>query len=174
MSDAVTGLVRLLHIFSAVTWVGGAFLWSMLIAPRLLRDGPPPIRRPVAEAVIPAITRFFQIAAVLALASGIVLVGMIWGWGDYFDAFQAPDGYGSALAIGALAAIGMAIVGLGVIAPTGKKMLATMQGIQGAPTPAQQAELAALGKKSGMLGMVVVLFGSVALVGMVWAVNVIR
>lgn len=174
MSDAITGLVRLIHIFFAVAWVGGVFFWSMLIAPRLLRDGPPPIRRPVAEAVIPAITRFFKVSAVLALASGIVLVGMIWGWAKYFDAFQAGGGYGPALSIGALAAIGMAIVGFGIVAPTGQKMLATMQGIQGPPTPAQQAELAALGKKSGMMGMVVTALGSIAIVGMVWAVNAIR
>lgn len=174
MSDAITGVVRVVHMLSAVTWVGGAFLWGMLIAPRVLARGPPAIRRPFAEAVIPAMTRFFMIAGVLTLLSGIVLVGMIFGWGDYFDAFEGANGYGVALTLGALAGIAMAIVGFGMSAPTGAKMLRAMQGVQGPPTEAQQAQMAALGKKLGILGMTTILLGTIAVIGMAWAVNVAR
>lgn len=173
MSDAATGLVRLLHILSAVTWVGGAFFWSMVIAPRVLQRGPPAIRRPFAEAVIPAITRFFQISGGLAILSGILLVGMIWGWGNFADAFQG-GAYGTWLGIGAVSAIAMAIVGFGIVAPAGRRLLATMQTVNGPPTEAQQAQLAALGKRIGMMGMLVVLFGTLAIVGMTLAVNVVR
>lgn len=177
MADMVTGLVRLVHIFSAITWVGGAFLWSMVVAPRVLRDGPPAIRRPFAEAVIPAITRFFQIAGGLAILSGLVLVGMIWGWSDYFAVFQpgsaAPATYGMWLGLGATSAIAMAIVGFGIVSPTAKKLLATMQSVNGPPTQAQQDQLAALGKKIGMMSGLVMLFGSLAIVGMAFAVNTV-
>lgn len=174
MSDAITGLVRVVHMLTSVMWVGGAFLWSMLIAPRILKNGPPAIRRPFAEAIIDPITNFFRIVGGLALASGIVLVGMIWGWGSYFSAFEASGGYGPALALGVLGATAMAIVGFGIVAPTAQKMLATMKTINGPPTDAQQAQMGAIGKKMGKMSMLVMLFGTIAIIGMAWAVNVAR
>lgn len=174
MSDAITGIVRVIHIVTAVAWVGGALLWGNVIAPRVLAKGPPAIRRPFAEAVIPAMSRYYAIVGSLAILSGILLVGMIWGWDDYFGAFQAPGGYGAALGIGAVAAIGMAIVGFGIAMPTGAKLLAAMQRASGPPTPEQQAELGALGKRMGILGVTVVALGTIAMIGMAWAVNVVR
>lgn len=178
MSDAVTGLVRVLHILTSATWLGGVFLWSMVVAPRVLKNGPPAIRRPFAEAVFPAITNFFRVAGISALVTGFLLVGMIWGWGDYFAVFQpdgpAAAGYGASLGLGTVAAIGMAIVGFGIVWPTAKKMVTTMQSMNDPPTPAQQTEMAAIGKKIGMMSMVTVVFGTIAIVAMAWAVNVYR
>lgn len=173
VSDAITGLVRIVHIVTSVAWVGGALLWGNVVAPRVLARGPPAIRRPFAEAVIPAMTRYYKIVASLAILSGLLLVGMIWGWEDYSGAFQA-GAYGMSLGIGAVAAIAMAIIGFGIIAPAGKKMIATMQSINGPPTPEQQAQLAALGKKVGIMSMLVMGFGTLAAIAMAWAVNVIR
>jgi len=53
-------------------------------------------------------------------------------------------------------------------------MLAAMQTINAPPTPAQQEQMGALGKKMGMMSMGVMLFGRVAIIGMAWAVNAIR
>jgi len=173
MSDAVTGVVRLVHIVTAIAWVGGALLWSNVVAPRVLARGPPAIRLPFAQAVIPAMTRYYQIVAGLAIASGFVLVGMIWGWADYFAPFQTGT-YGIALGFGTVSAIAMAVIGFGIIAPAGKKMIVAMQGASAPPTPAQQAELGAIGKKLGILGMVVMTLGTLAAVGMALAVNAVR
>lgn len=176
MSDGITGVVRVIHILSSVAWVGGALLWGNIIAPRIMKKGPPAIRRPFMEAVLPAMTRYYMIVAGLAIVSGLVLVGLIWGWGDYFGAFmdKTPSGYGAWLGIGATSAIAMAIVGFGIIAPTGKKMLAAMAKITGPPTDAQQAELGVLGKKVGMMSMLVMVFGTLAALAMALAVNVVR
>ncbi|HET6403344.1 MAG TPA: hypothetical protein VFH78_01750 [Candidatus Thermoplasmatota archaeon] len=175
MADAITGIVRVIHIVTSVAWVGGALLWGNIIAPRVLQRGPPQIRRPFAEAVIPAMTRYYMIVASLAILSGLVLVGQIWGWGNYGQAFQEPTGgYGLWLGIGAVSAIVMAIIGFGIIAPTGKKLVAFMGTMNGPPTPEQQAQLGAMGKKLGIMGMLVMLFGTVAAVGMAMAVNVFR
>ena len=173
MSDALTGIVRLVHIFSAVAWLGGVFLWNMVIGPRVMAKGPPQIRAPFAQAVVPAMTRFYMIAGILAILSGFVLVGQIGGWGGYFDTFSA-GAYGAALGFGALMAIAMAVVGFGFTAPAGKKLLELMTSMKGPPTAEQQAELAARGKKMGILGMLAMLFGTLALAGMVWAVNTVR
>ncbi|HUR69006.1 MAG TPA: hypothetical protein VM370_07140 [Candidatus Thermoplasmatota archaeon] len=173
MSDALTGVIRVIHIASAVAWVGGALLWGNVIAPRVMARGPPQIRRPFAEAVIPAMTRYYMIVGPLSILSGLVLIWRLYPT-DYFSAFQVGGGYGPALAIGALSAILMAIVGFGVIAPTGKKLLAAMGAASTPPTGEQQAELGALGKRIGMMSMLVILFGTIAMFGMAWAVNAVR
>ena len=173
MADAVTGVVRVIHILTGVMWVGGALIWGMVIAPRVLRDGPPAMRRPFAETVVPAISRYQMIVASLAILSGLVLVGMVWGWGDYFGAFQAGT-YGAALGIGAVAAIAMAIVGFGIIAPTAKKLVAAMQAASAPPTPEQAANLGAIGKKIGMMSGMVLLLGTITAIAMAVAVNTIR
>ena len=173
MHDPLAAVVRVIHIVTAVAWVGGALLWGNIIGPRVMARGPPAIRRPFAEAVIPAMTRYYQIVASLAIVSGFVLVGQVNGWGDYFGVFRSGQ-YGLWLGLGALSAIAMAVVGFGIIAPTGKKMLAAMAKINGPPTDAQQAELGALGKKVGMMSMLVMAFGTLTALAMALAVNVVR
>lgn len=173
MHDPLAAVVRVIHIVTAVAWVGGALLWGNIIGPRVMAKGPPQIRRPFAEAVIPAMTRYYIVVASLAIVSGFVLVGQVNGWSDYFGVFMGGQ-YGLWLGLGVVSAIAMAIVGFGIIAPTGKRMLAAMAQIQGPPTGAQQAELGAMGKKLGMMGMLVMVFGTVATIGMALAVNVVR
>jgi len=170
-------VIRFLHILSGVTWVGGAFLYSMVIAPRVLQRGPPPIRRPFLEAVLEPVTRYFYVAGVMTILTGFLVMGGIWGFDNISTQFQR-SGYGTALGIGVIAALGMAAIGFGVIAPTGKKLLARMQampapapGTPAAPPPPEvQAEMAAMGKRIGMMSMLVVLLGTVALGAMAWAV----
>lgn len=174
MSDGITGIVRIVHIVSAIAWVGGALLFGNIIGPRVLQRGPPTLRKPFLEAVLAAMTRYYMIVGPLAILSGLVLVGQLWGWGSYADAFQAPGGYGLWLGIGAISAIVMAIVGFGVIAPTGKKLLAAMSKMTGPPTDAQQAELGAMGKKIGISSMLVMVFGTLTAISMALAVNVVR
>lgn len=177
MSDTLTWVVRYVHIFSAVMWLGATMLFSMLIAPRVLRDGPPAIRRPFLEAVLGPLTRYFGIAAGLTMLSGFVLIGQLYGYANVGDAFQLKaNGYGTALGIGVTSAILMAIVGFGVVSRTGAKILATMQAMPAGapPSPEKQAEMMAMGKRLGMFSMLTVLLGAIALGGMVWAVNAIR
>lgn len=178
MSDVLTGLVRFVHIISAVTWLGATMLFSMLIAPRVLRDGPPMMRRPFLEAILVPLTRYFAISSTLTIVFGFLLIGQIFGYTHVGDAFQVK-GYGLALGIGVVAAFAMAAIGFGVVGPTAKKMLGMMQAMPapapggGAP-PAPPAEMMALGKRMGMMSMLTVLLGAIALGGMVVAVNYVR
>lgn len=180
MADALTWVFRFVHIASAVTWVGGAALWTMIIAPNVLQRGPPPLRRPFLEATLAKVTRFFISSAILTILTGLVLMGVLVSWENLIDVFQGggdyPPSYGIALGIGLVASVIMAIEGTAIIQPTGKKLLATMQSVPpGAlPSPETQAQLAALGKKVGIAGMTTMVLGFVALGAMVWAVNVVR
>lgn len=181
MADVFMWFIRFLHIFSGVMWIGGAFLWGMIIAPNVLKRGPPPIRRPFLEAVLARFTRYMMIGSVLTILTGFWVMGLIVGFANISETFQTGE-YGIALGIGTLAALVMAVEGFAIIAPTGKRMLQTMQTIPvpapGAPpTPPSaevQAQLAALGKKLGIASMTTLFLGTLALGAMAWAVNVQR
>lgn len=177
MADALVWFIRFVHIFSGVMWIGGAFLWGMLIAPTVLQRGPPMIRRPFLEAVLAKFTRYMIIAGALTILSGFLVLGGIWGFDQIGATFQR-GGYGLALGIGAVAAIVMYVEGWFVIKPTGEKLLKLMQSMPaptpGSPPPQPPAELAALGKKLGIASMTTLLLGTIALGAMAWAVNVYR
>ena len=172
MADALTWSLRFLHILAGTSWVGGAFLWSMVIAPRLVKNGPPAIRRPVMEALEGAVPRFFIGSGSATIVLGILLLGQIAGWDKFFTVLQSGS-YGTALGLGLVLAILMLGVGLTVIIPTSKKFLAIMQAMPPGqpPSPETQAKLAALGKKMGIASMSTILLGTIILGTMTWAVN---
>jgi hypothetical protein len=152
----------------------------MVVAPRLMKNGPPAIRKPVLEALVEALPRYFAITGGTTMLFGILLVGTMFGWDKFGAVFQGSAGYpaagggGAALGLGFLLAILMLFVGFGVIKPTTVKMLKVMQSVQGPPTPEVQARLAALGKRTGIAGMALVLMGTLAIFAMTWAVNTVR
>jgi uncharacterized membrane protein len=181
MASTMVWVLRFLHILSGVAWVGGAFIWSMVVAPRLLARGPPPIRRPVLEALIEAVPRYFYASGGATIFFGVLLLGTMFGW-DAFASTLQSGGYGYALGAGIVLAILMLLEGVFVITPTAKKLLSLMQSLPapapGAPPspppPAVQAQLAALGKKMGIASMTNVLLGTLAVGAMTWAVNYVR
>lgn len=177
MADTFDWVIRFIHIVSGVMWVGGAFLWGMIIAPNILQRGPPMIRRPFLEAVLAKVTRYFIISGSLTIVTGFWVMGLLNGWDRMGSVFHESS-YGIALGVGVLAALIMMVLGLFVIAPAGKKLLALMQTMPaptpGAPPAAPPPELPALGKKIGIASMASMLLGFIALGAMAWAVNVVR
>lgn len=175
MADWAAWVIRFLHILSGVIWVGGAFLWGMVIAPNVLQRGPPPLRRPFLEAALAPFTRVMIVSGGITILTGFWTMGILVGFGSIADVFQQAP-YGVALGVGAVMAILMYLEGLFVIMPTGKKLLATMQAVPPGqpPSEATQKELAALGKKIGIASMTSLLMGTIALGAMAWAVNVVR
>lgn len=182
MSSTIVWVLRFLHILAGVSWVGGAFLWSMVIAPRLLARGPQPIRRPVLEALIDAVPRFFAGSGIATIVFGVLLVGAIAGWANFFSTFTDTGGYGDALGVGLVLALVALVVGFAVITPTAKRMLAVLQslpapapGAPPAPPPASvQQELQALGRRLGIASMMTVVLGTIIVGAMAWAVNYVR
>lgn len=178
-------VIRFLHITAGVAWVGGAVIWSMVIAPRLMQRGPPAIRRPVLEALIEALPRYFYTTGGATIVLGVTFLGVKYGWGNVLAVFQgtyAGTSYGYALGAGLLLAVGMLAIGYFVITPTSHQMLDMMKsmptpapGTPPSPPPADvQAKMGALGKKMGMASMLNVLLGVLAVAAMTWAVNQVR
>lgn len=177
MAEVFTWFIRFVHVFAGVMWVGGAFLWGMIIAPNVLQRGPPVIRRPFLEAVLAKMTRYMIIAGSLTILSGFWVMGLIVGWDGVSEAFQMP-GYGIALGVGVVAALAMFALGLFVTMPAGHRLLEVLRSMPapapGAPPAAPPAEVAQLGKKLGIVGLSSMLLGTVAIGAMVWAVNHVR
>ena len=177
MADAFTWVIRFVHIFSGVMWVGGIFLWGMVIAPAILRRGPPMIRRPFLEAVLGRIMRYFTIAGSLTIVSGFWVMGLIVGFDRIGDTFETGS-YGIGLGVGVVAALAMMAIGLGVTAPAGRRLLAAMQAmpapVPGAAPAQPPAQIVALGKRIAIASMSTLLLGVVALGAMAWAVNAVR
>lgn len=177
MADAFAWFIRFLHIFSGVMWVGGAFLWGMIIAPNVLQRGAPMIRRPFLEAVLSKYTRYMIIAASLTIITGFWTLGILQGYDRIGDAFQ-EGAYGMALGIGTVAALIMFVVGMFVLKPSGEKLLKLMQSMPapapGAAPAAPPAEISALAKRLGIASMATLLLGTLALGAMAWAVQEVR
>lgn len=181
MGDAFSWAMRFAHVTFGVMWVGGLSLWTMLIAPNVLQRGPPAIRRPFLEAVLARFTRYMIIASLGTIVTGLWVMGLIVGFANITSTFQA-GAYGTALGIGFVASILMAIGGFGIVAPAGRELLETMRAMPapapGAPpappAPETQAKLAALGKRIGIVSLANLALGFIALGAMAWAVNLFR
>lgn len=169
MADVFTAIIRYVHIYTAVMWVGGIFLWSMLIAPSLARRVPPQAAGPVMRTIVPRLTNYFTIAGVAAILSGMWLIYQLWGSMGAGFGPDTPRGYGIAMTLGLLGALTMIVIALAYIKPAAKKMLAFPPPQPGAAPP---AELPALQKRLMIGGMVNMLLGTLVLAAMVWAVNV--
>lgn len=62
-----------LHIFFAMAWLGGGFLFGFFIAPRLTKL-PLPASRAFTVSVVPPVVRFFQAVAPLTVIFGLGLL----------------------------------------------------------------------------------------------------
>jgi len=181
MGDTVSWLIRFAHILFGVAWVGGSFLWGMIIAPNVLQRGPPMIRRPFLEAVLAKFTRFMIIGSLGTIITGFWVMGLIVGFPNIGSVFSTGT-YGYALGVGVVCAVIMALEGFLVIKPAGAELLKTMQSVPapapGAPpappSPEVQAKLAGLGKKIGIASMTNLALGTIALGAMAAAVNLFR
>ncbi len=172
MVDVAQLLVRFLHVMSGVMWVGGISLWSMVIAPSVMRRAPPPIRGPFLVHVLPRLTRYLTISGAVTIVTGLWTMGLIYGWSNLSSVFK-DTGAGIALGVGLGLGIAMFVVGLAIVQPTAGRLLGMMQKMpaaaapQGPPPP----ELVTLGKRVAVWGMVNLLLGFAALGAMAFAAS---
>ena len=172
MADASHLVIRFIHILSGVVWVGGIFLWSMIIAPALAKGVTPQVRGPVMQALIPRISRYFGIAGPLTILTGLWTMGLIVGFDGIVPAFRGGE-WGIALGAALVITLVMLVIAFGIVIPAGKRMLQMMPKPGAAPPPAgpPPPEMMALGKRLMMAAMANMLLGTLALLTMVWAVT---
>ncbi len=112
-----------LHIVAASAWLGGNLM--SLLVPGLLAPGGPPVMLALGRANLVLSRLFFIPAALLTLVTGIWLVVLVdYGWGDTF------------VTVGFTAVLVIAFGSMGVLVPTGRKMVAAMEAGDGATAQA--------------------------------------
>lgn len=156
-------VLRLVHLFSAMLWVGATFTVVLFISETARALGPD------AQKFMSHFTLRSRFQPVIASVSGLtVLSGLLM----YYHLFGwlAPlnTGPGLALTIGALA--GLAAMGVGIrmsITTNQMRRLANeMQAKGGKPKPEQLGLMAQLQEKMGKLGATNAVLMTIALAGM--------
>lgn len=69
----LTTVLAVLHVFSAIGWLGGGLLFGFVIGPRLAKLSRPASREFVLG-VVPGILRFFQVIAGATILFGLLLL----------------------------------------------------------------------------------------------------
>lgn len=158
-------ILRIIHIFSGVLWVGAAFFNVMFVQPSVRAVGADGQKVNQFMVQKTRLTSYVYGTATLNILSGLVLYYILSGFRLSF----ILSGYGLVLTIGALAgAISWVIVVFmvrGVFSQMGAlgKMIQT-QG--GPPTPEQTGEMQALGARLTALGNYGLYFMAIAVLGM--------
>jgi hypothetical protein len=168
--DLLMVVLRLLHIFSGVFWVGSMFLMVQYIQPTMeatAPEGPKFVRQMMGPG---GLTSALAGASGLAVLSGIVMYGLI------FDGRMAFDsGYGVMLSIGGLAGLAALIVGFVFQNRSSRRLAAIGREIEaaaGPPSAEQMAELAYHSARLSQGARLTVLLLVIALIGMSTAQDV--
>ena len=140
-------LLRLIHIGAGVFWVGGALAMNLFVAPTLRATGD--AGRQFAGHLMGQ-TRFSAMmtySAIASIVAGFLLYGIDSNW---FTSDWQSSGPGIGFGIGALfALIGMVT---GIMNGNNNRAMGRLGAqVQGRPTPAQAAQLAAIQKQQGWL-----------------------
>jgi len=162
--DALAALLRIVHIFSGVAWVGGVLFMVAFVSPAARAAGP--TAGPFMGSLLlkTRLVTFFPLAGGLTVLSGLALYG-------YFGYFRAPFvtlGW-SMLTIGVAAGLLAFGQGMGSSAPKAKRMkeLASIAAAKPGPPPPEVAnEMAQLSVKLDRSARVTLVLMVITLLGM--------
>jgi uncharacterized membrane protein len=157
-------LLRLLHIFGGVFWVGAAGTHILFIEPAARATKPESGRFMQALMVRQRLPISISISSWITIISGLLLY---WRGSSGFQISWITSSMGLAFTISALAAFLSFFIGMLVLGPTAKKMGAISQGIgPGGPTDEQRRSLGDLEARMHSAGKVDLVFLVIALLGM--------
>ncbi len=158
-------VLRVIHIFSGVFWVGFAFFNIGFLQPTVKATGPE------GQKTMQYLTRKTRLlSTVYATATLTMLSGLIMYWillGFRLSVFLS--GYGAVLTIGSIAGVIAWIFAVVVIRGIFNQMQTIGQEIQAQgspPTPEQETQMHALVARLGRVGQVSLVFLVIALLGM--------
>lgn len=159
-------VLRLIHIFSGVFWVGTAFFMGRFLFPTVSEMGE--VGGQFMDRLVNG-TRLDQampVASILTVLSGLL---MYWPVSGGLNLAWITSGTGVALTVGALAGVAAFLDGLLRISPVVKRMetlSAQVKAAGGPPSPEQARELKALQNRAMKLNDHSIILLVVALLGM--------
>ncbi len=161
-------VLRIIHIFSGVFWVGFAIFNIFFLQPAVQATGPE------GQKTMQYLTRKTRLlttiyaAATLTMLSGLIMYWILSGFRLSFFG----SGYGIVLTIGSIAGVIGWIFAVVVIRGIFNQMQtigAAIQAQGAPPTPEQAAQMQALVARLGKVGRVALVFLVIALLGMATA-----
>jgi len=162
MNFLMIGL-RVIHIFSAVAWVGGNFL-LVLVVSRGLQSLGPEAGKFMGGLIGPGrMTQYLSITGVLTALSGL---WMYWLVSGHLDHGWLTSGSGVVLTVGAVAGILAWLHGAFALGPIARRMGELSKQMGERPAPEQQAEMQSLRERQATNSVVSIIIMSVAVIGM--------
>jgi uncharacterized membrane protein len=167
--DIIITLLRILHVFGAVFWVGGGLFFLSVIAPTVRDAGPDGGKFMQAVARSGRLGRMFAIASGTTFLSGLILYPLL----NYHS--NLGNLKVITLSIGAVFGLLAFLHGLFVSGRMARQLTAMAQGMaghQGPPPPEKLQAMQALGAKQGEAAVHSVIMTSLALLFMAAAQTV--
>jgi uncharacterized membrane protein len=164
--DFLVLILRLIHIFGAVFWAGGAFFLVSFIEPTAIKTEEAGQKFMQHLGLKTGLSASMGGASFLTLISGLILYYLLFN-NDFGSVMQS--GYGISLSLGALFGILAWASGLyfqGRSSIRMKALSGEMAAAGGPPTPEQLAAMAALAKQMSLGGRISALLLTLALIGM--------
>jgi uncharacterized membrane protein len=163
--DSYMVILRIVHIFSGVFWVGSTFLLVGYIAPTVAATGDAGRAFMSHFALKTGFSPAMAVTGTLTTIAGLVMYEEIFG----FRTNALNSGYGLAISIGALAGILALISGFVFQFYSITKMKAINREVEasgGPPSPDQITELGRHGERVALGGRIGIILMTIALLGM--------
>lgn len=169
MNTTLILILRTIHIFAGVLWVGSAVLYLFFIEPSIKAIGPAApkfIESFIGRRRYPM---YMGMVSLLTVLAGAVLY---WNTSGGLNFNWIKTGPGIGFTIGSVVSIGVFFMGMTMMSPRGERMSALGKEIGmngGAPTPEQAAEMEKLEQELAILERVDFVLLTIALLTMATA-----
>ena len=166
LGTIVVTLLRIIHIFAAVTWVGGGIFVVSVLAPTVAEAGADGGRFMLHMARLGRMANVLTGAAVTTVLAGAIL---FWPTSGGLNQVYLKSPNGITLTVGAIFGILALLHGAFATGPATRRMGALAQDIigrQGPPAPEQLQQAQALGAKIIALSTQSLIMGAIALLCM--------
>jgi uncharacterized membrane protein len=163
IATLVITLLRIIHIFGAVTWIGGAIFMASVLGPTVRAAGPEGGRFMMRMASFGQLSRVLTIASISTVTAGLLLYYYFSGG---LQATWISSAHGITLTVGGIVGILALLHGIFVSGRSAAKMKLVADQIlatQGPPAPELLKEAQMLGAKLGRGAMQTATIGSIAL-----------
>ena len=154
-NSSLVVLLRVIHIGAGIFWVGGVIVAGMFIMPAARAGGASGQQVLMDIMLKRKLAVYLPIAAVLTTLAGLTL---FWHNESISNGVWAQSSMGRGMSVGAAAAILAAIFGMGLSAPSAKKLARSAMPGAAPLSPQQIASLqrrAAIGSVAAMILLVV-------------------
>ncbi len=163
MVDSVFLVLLVVHVGSIVAWMGGASLFTSVIAPSLGKMSPAS-RAEFIVSALPRYMRFVGGSAIVAVVAGLLL----YGYTTQVATSLAPSSSGAIyVQSGAVLGLVVLIIAFGVMIPSGRKLVSLVRQMSKPQATPPAATIASLQKRLTMAGRLGVTLLALALILMV-------